>query len=481
MSDYKVVFRSDSSTKGERALTWELGCPLALEAIQVARNVRTGKAYLQVKVRNISGALVESFKATFRVASKDGQTEAVETSLLDADIAPGASFSLPPRLLEASDVASVVCRIESASTAHATWTSKGEPVPVPIPPAFVLSDEAARERCRIVWGENITPVEEKKLLPFAKRKPVLGNGWWVCPCGEANVGRDACFSCGASHEALCLSTNEDVGALRTAAEKREKAQKKKSRRKGVLIAAVALVILAACISVPLAYQAKMQSDYEYARDLLDQGKYAEAEEAFSNLGNYLGSEEMVATVRKEARYHEAMEAYEDGDYENAAQEFEKLEDFKNSSLMVSMCSFASQYPGYLGKSSDSLFLVTDSMGDSWRFWTSRCSVLLNPDGTCLVSIPQDENDRSESTPEQAKDILLEVVGDWAGQWDPFDGSISLPGFPCGSKMTIEGTESLPTGDEENPETSFLVISLAESDSYSYSFWVFDEAEAEKLQ
>lgn len=192
MSDFKVVFRSDSSTKGERALTWEPGCPLAFEAVQVARNVKTGKAYLQVKVRNIGAGLIESFKATFRVVSKDGQTETAETSLLDADIAPGGSFSLPPRLLETSDVTSVVCRIESASTAHATWASKGEPAPVPTPPCVCLVRRGGQGAMQDSLGRECNATSRREVAAVRKAKDDCGGGLVglslrQCECGAVRL------------------------------------------------------------------------------------------------------------------------------------------------------------------------------------------------------------------------------------------------------------------------------------------------------
>lgn len=65
MANFKVVFRSDNQG-ADTSPGWEPGCPLLVNAVQVSRNTDTGQCYLQLKLSNISGATVDSFKLPSR-------------------------------------------------------------------------------------------------------------------------------------------------------------------------------------------------------------------------------------------------------------------------------------------------------------------------------------------------------------------------------------------------------------------------------
>lgn len=71
MANFKVVFRSDNQG-ADTSPGWEPGCPLLVNAVQVSRNTDTGQCYLQLKLSNISGATVDSFKLQADVSYVDG-------------------------------------------------------------------------------------------------------------------------------------------------------------------------------------------------------------------------------------------------------------------------------------------------------------------------------------------------------------------------------------------------------------------------
>ena len=87
MANFKVVFRSDNQG-ADTSPGWEPGCPLLVNAVQVSRNTDTGQCYLQLKLSNISGATVNSFKLQADVSYVDGANETAELNPLDADIQP---------------------------------------------------------------------------------------------------------------------------------------------------------------------------------------------------------------------------------------------------------------------------------------------------------------------------------------------------------------------------------------------------------
>lgn len=325
-------------TEGDGAFGWEPVCPLQLEAIQVSRNVDTGKAYLQVKVLNVSAAVVGAFKASFEVVQHDRSVERVDPELLDADVAPGRPLNLPAVALSAGDVELVRGRIDWARTPDGTWSASAAPVQAPKPQPLGLSEKALGERYEQLWAPLATAQTEPRLRRAAEDGLVAGEGWWVCPCGQPNVGRDACASCGVAHGRLSDARMQDPGALEAAADKREAEAKevarKAKRKKRAVVAAVAAIIVAAVLVTAgvlvvshFQQQDEKQAEYDRAVDLFEQGEYWQSAVAFTALGDFSDAEERAAEANERYRadrYDAAMEAYEQGDYRRAISRFEEL-------------------------------------------------------------------------------------------------------------------------------------------------------------
>lgn len=338
MANYKVVFRADWATEGEGALGWEAGCPLLLEAVQVSRNVDTGKAYLQAKVLNVSAAVVGAFKASFEVVQHDGSVERVDSEMLDADVASVRSLNLPAVALSAGDVELVRGRIDWARTPDGTWSAGATPAQVSKPQPLGLSERALGERYEQLWASLATAQTEPRLRKAAESGFVAGEGWWMCPCGQPNVGRETCASCGVAHERLSDPKMQDSGALEAAADKREveareAACKAKRKKKAVAVAVVAVIVAAVLVAAGVLVvshfqqQDEKQAEYDRAVHLFEQGEYRQSAIAFTALGDFSDAEERAAEANErhlEDRYNAAMEAYERGDYQRAMVEFGSL-------------------------------------------------------------------------------------------------------------------------------------------------------------
>lgn len=233
MADFKVIYRVDTTQEINDEITWEPGCPLLFEAIQVSRNTETGQAFLQGKLRNISDQLVQSFKALITVEYEDGNTEFVEFNPLDADILDGTVYKLDPASLKQGDVSKALGTVESIKLADGKWESTATPTDIPAPQLIGLSEEAVPERYERIWK----PL--KGTIPFHERKGFAGNhldeydGWWLCPCGQVNANRGSCVRCGASLEDMQNPDAENEEALKAAFKNRQArdAQKSRSRRK----------------------------------------------------------------------------------------------------------------------------------------------------------------------------------------------------------------------------------------------------------
>ncbi len=250
MADYKVVYRAAGAD-----VPWEPGCPVALTAVQVSRNTETSEAWLQVKARNVSAASVASVYADLRVEYADGSAEEMPVEYLDADIDAGGELALKPRRLPRGDVASCALTIKRVDAGDVTWASTAEPEPMPKRETLALSPRAAEQRARNLGTDKASPAATGKVRDHGD--------WWVCACGQVNVGRDSCWSCAFPKNGLLA--NEDEAALLADADKYEKEL------------------------------------FDKAVELQDQGTVASLTEAidkFNSLGDYQDAEERLATSKE---------------------------------------------------------------------------------------------------------------------------------------------------------------------------------------
>ena len=145
MSGFKVVYRIDP-TDDTPEITWEEGCPLLLDALQIARNVDTGEAYIQTRFLNISSEKINSFKVTITVVYGDGSEENLCLNPLDADIFSGMTYSAKPVVLSAGDAIAAKIKVESVEQDSGQWVSHLPLSKVHKPFALSLSSTALEER-----------------------------------------------------------------------------------------------------------------------------------------------------------------------------------------------------------------------------------------------------------------------------------------------------------------------------------------------
>ncbi len=240
--------------------------------------------------------------------------------------------------------------------------------------------------------ENAFSPEEEKLLAQYRRDfeaeiaehpntqadfvPEIYKDLWFCACGEINhAEEEKCFVCGAAYapqrallddreklqanleayekaeaekaeqarlEAERRAAEEKVAAeeaARRAAEEKaaaeERARKKRLHRKIFLSISIPLFALAAVFVVVLITYLIPQSHYDSAAALLQGGKYDEAIEAFTALGNYSNSTERIT----EAEYGKACLLLEDGKYDEAIAAFEALGDYGDAAEQITEAQY----------------------------------------------------------------------------------------------------------------------------------------------
>lgn len=224
MSGFKVVYRIDP-TDDTPEITWEEGCPLLLDALQIARNTDTGEAYIQTRFLNISGEKINSFKVTITVVYGDGSEESLCLNPLDADIFSGLTYSAKPVALSAGDAIAAKVKVESVGQDSGQWVSHLPLSKVRRPCALSLSSTALEERVSELRELGCKDSRKASLYSIERN-----DGWTLCPCGQVNVGTKRCVSCGLdlstySSELEDLKTLSQKGAERKEREEAERQQR----------------------------------------------------------------------------------------------------------------------------------------------------------------------------------------------------------------------------------------------------------------
>lgn len=206
MADYKVIHKA----QGE-GIPWEPGCPVMITALQVSRNTETSECWLQAKVRNVSDAGAASIYATASLIYADGSSEELPVEFLDAGVAASCEQNLKPRKLPRGDVQTCALAVTRVETSDETWGSTGDAKPLPAQERLTLSPRAAAQRA-LSLGIDLRH-------PAARGKIQDHGDWWVCACGQVNVGRLSCCACDLPKAAL--AANEDETALLVDADKHD--------------------------------------------------------------------------------------------------------------------------------------------------------------------------------------------------------------------------------------------------------------------
>lgn len=187
MGNYKVVFRDDGS-EDSSLLKWEPGCPAMVTVVQVARNVDTSEAYLQIKIENLSGGTLNSISGIAHVDYDDGSRSYVPFSELDLDLPQCEQGALKATELPRGDVESVFIKLLQIDSQQGKWHSTGEPAEAPEREPLLLSEKAMAERSH---RQEELHIDSR----ITGGKAQFHRGWWVCACGCINVGRETCHRC----------------------------------------------------------------------------------------------------------------------------------------------------------------------------------------------------------------------------------------------------------------------------------------------
>lgn len=296
MSGFKIVYRIDP-TDDTPEITWEEGCPLLLDALQIARNTDTGEAYIQTRFLNISGEKINSFKVTITVAYGDGSEESLCLNPLDADVFSGMTYSAKPVALSAGDAIAAKVKVESVERDSGQWVSHLPLSKVRKPCALSLSSTALEERVSELRELGCKDSRRASLYSIERN-----DGWTLCPCGQINVETKRCVSCGLDLSAY-ISELEDLKTLsqkgadrkeREEAERRKREEKQAETKKkairlfvpALLIGIILSMVWYSAVFLPRDNAEKGLSTFEENNSLYEYDEWVDLDEWEEKSTNY---------------------------------------------------------------------------------------------------------------------------------------------------------------------------------------------------
>ena len=226
------------------AQTWEPGCPLQIVVAQVSRNVETAELYLQLRLRNVGDKRINSYAMSVSLVHDDLSEEQLDFEQLDVDIFPGSTHDTVPRHLGHGTVSSLSLRLTSITLHNTTWKTSGLPTKPPSEVSLSLPDDLVPVRKRALEEAGGSIYTSGRVLKGKVQQ--LGN-YWVCACGQVNVGRETC--CGCHFKKSDLLRLESEEALRNLAQSYRQIDQTKetefsTRKRRVSILIIALLCVA---------------------------------------------------------------------------------------------------------------------------------------------------------------------------------------------------------------------------------------------
>ena len=322
------------------------GCPVIIVAGALLKDTVTEKVLAQLKIRNLEEKNLIACKVAVRTFDSNGtELDGVsEFSYTDINIAIGQDFGAKvPVYLPDSDTRRIEVSVtELIFEDDSVW--KEEPcewkeLPKQSEITEYFSDPEMQKQYKLEAGEDCVFV------------PMIHDGIFQCTCGTINLASvQKCYKCQRSYETLALAMDEEAllqkkniriekereeteAAEKEAEEARKKAEiasyNRKRKLKRVLIAGIAAAALTAISLWVIKPAVENAIKYHNAEQLLEQGAYDDAKEAFDALGDYRDASDMS----KESIYRKAEHLLEEGAYDDAKEAFDTIGDYRDASDM----------------------------------------------------------------------------------------------------------------------------------------------------
>ena len=316
------------------------GSPLVIAAGALLMDNQTGRIVAQLKLRSISSKTVNTVKLLVIGSDANGsercRTEYVYEGLNAArDTLFGAKEAI---VLPSQEVRAFTVQLLSVSFADGSrYISDGagwKPLPQQQDLNQRLFDKELIRQYRLETGND------------SKYVPLETQDLWLCTCGEINHKGESCYHCEQSfahcRDYLNLELLRENKSLRLNAEAAQSAldeAKKQSRGKllkRILYVLIPMILIAAVAAGAYVFSSRREVIYQEASRLYAEGEFAEAAVHFDKISHFRDAAELSAKAKKadaeiasytragklleNERWDDAYDAYTDlGDYLDSAE------------------------------------------------------------------------------------------------------------------------------------------------------------------
>lgn len=325
------------------------GLPFEIEAGALLVDTTTDNVIAQLKMVSYEDKRVKAVKVTVQPEDTRGEVlgDEVTHQYLDLDAKRGESFGqktpvpMPDRGTRSFSIRNVEL-IYSDNSVASSDAKEWHQLPKQEPLRATIADDELIRQYQIEYGDNC--------LYHLQELP----GLWRCVCGTTNRGdEETCHSCGQRHETLraidpetiekhkedrleSIRLEHEAQAERERKAKEEaakaEAEKKERLKKAGIRAAIAAAVVAAAFLIA-SFTIIPASKYNNAVEMMESGDFAEAEAAFSALGDYQDARAKAT----ECQYGRAMALFESGDYALAKEIFSSLGEYQDSQSKSADC------------------------------------------------------------------------------------------------------------------------------------------------
>ena len=319
--------------------------PIIISAGALLEDTQTGKLLVQLKFKSISDKIIKAVKLNVSVydVSNTKLSDVDEYQYLDLSIREGQFFGENKAIIVSENIARSfeINKITVVFDDNTSWTSND----------FNKFNSITKQQLLTEIIDNDEIVKQYQFETNSKSFyiPIVYEDLWLCTCGEYNKS-NVCCNCGIDKDSVFIKY--DIPMLteqmenRLSKEKTEKEKKKqqvvKKQNKIKKLMAIIVTVVIVCLMgyfilndviIPI-------KQYKQGVELYNLGKYFEAIEIFSELGDYKDATEQIDLCNERIRekneiirekdYNKAVDLYMAGKRFEAARYFISLDGYKDS-------------------------------------------------------------------------------------------------------------------------------------------------------
>ena len=347
------------------------GAPLVIAAGALLKDNQTGKVLAQLKYRSISSRPIRAIKVLitgYDMAKTEVCRE--EHQYLDLEIGRDEYWGskeavyLPDRSVR-SYSAAVLAVYYADGGSYSSDSERWEP----------LQEQAGLDTK--LWDKELVKQYRIDTTPKSAYVPMRQKDLWLCACGEINRDGERCHVC--AQELDTLIAGLDVDLLRE--EKTERLRREEEhalavdavrdahakKAKKIAIIAAPIAVIAAAAIVFSVVSARNSRAYDEALALFEDGRYNEADVAFTKLGNYKDSAARAAEAadkgQENTAYAKACKLLDDKSYDEAHDAFIALGNYEDSAEKANEALYQKAGELLAGGSFDEAQALYTELGD----------------------------------------------------------------------------------------------------------------------